>query len=413
VRAGEVLFTGIGELVSPDAAEASTTPVQLLRDAQLLVKDGRIEAVGPRGSLRPHGPADCIDLGGRAVIPGLVDSHTHTVFAGDRIDEMARRARGETYEQIAQAGGGIAASVEALKKTSGDELVRAAAVRVRRMLARGTTTCEVKSGYGLTPDLELKQLRAIRDLADEVPVSVVGTALAHIVPKTYHASRAAYVDLFCQEVVSVAATERLARYVDVFVEAGAFGPDEARRIAAAARDAGLRVKLHVDQLRDGDGARLAAEIGALSADHLEYTSAAGRAALAEAGVIATILPGCAVFLGKGPWPEGRALRDAGCEVAVATDFNPGSSHVSDLLLCATLAATRGGLTLEEALWGITRGGAKALGLDDRGRLTVGERADFVVLDHDDWRAAFYSPANPPIHAVAIGGTWAVPPPPRS
>ncbi|HET6346804.1 MAG TPA: imidazolonepropionase, partial [Myxococcota bacterium] len=221
MRAGEVLFTGIGELALPEAEASSAAPVRLLRDAQMLVKDGRIEAVGPRGTLRPHGPADCIDLGGRAVIPGLVDSHTHAVFVGDRIDEMARRARGETYEEIAQAGGGIARSVQAMKKASVGELVAAAVPRLRGMLARGTTTCEVKSGYGLTPELELKQLHAIRDLADQVPVSIFPTALAHIVPRTYQSTRAAYVDLFCQEVLGVAATEGLIRFVDVFVESGA------------------------------------------------------------------------------------------------------------------------------------------------------------------------------------------------
>jgi imidazolonepropionase len=271
------------------------------------------------------------------------------------------------------------------------------------MLELGTTTVEIKSGYGMTPRDELKQLRAVAALAEHNPMQLLGTVLAHVVPPESKDDRAGYVQRFCDEVVAVAAAERLARYCDVFVESVAFGPDEARVIAAAAKAAGLGLKLHVDQLHDGGGAALAAELKALSADHLEETSAGGRKQLAAAGVVATILPGCGLFLGKGKWPDGRALRDVGCEVAVATDCNPGSSHLLDLALVATLSATRCGLSLEEALWAMTRGGAKALGLADRGGLQPGERADFVVVDHADWRALLYRPGDAPIHAVYCGG----------
>ena len=403
------LYSNIGQLVCPLPSQPpERDPIVVARDKALLVRDGVIAAVLSPGELRSRGEPQ-IDLGGRAVVPGFVDSHTHVLFAADRIDEMARRARGASYEDIARAGGGIAASAEKLAAATPDDLIQGAARRLDAMLSRGTTTCEIKSGYGLQPHLELKQLNAIKALAPRVSLDIRATALAHVIPAAAQRDRAGFVARFCREVLAVAAATQLCTYADVFVEQGAYDAAEARVVAEHARRLGLPLKLHVDQMRDGGGAELAAELGALSADHLEHTSPVGRRALAKANVVATILPGCALFLGKGPWPNGRALRDAGCEVAIATDCNPGSSMITDLLLCATLAVTQGGLTLEEALWGITRGGAKALGLDDRGCLRVGERADFVVVDHVDWRALLYHPGNPPIHGVAVAGRLRVHP----
>ncbi len=401
------LFVGISELVQPHAREGSTRePVDVTHDAALLTEHGLIIACGSRAWVESHAGASeakRLDLEGRAVVPGLVDSHTHVVFAGERIDEFSRRARGESYEQIAQAGGGILRSIEPLRAASLADVLDQSVPRIQRMLAHGTTTAEIKSGYGMSPQAELKQLRAVRGLDEANPIRLFGTVLAHVVPRDRHGDRAAYIQEFCSDVVETAAKQRLARYCDVFVEESAFSADETRTIAAAAKASGLGLKLHVDQLHDGSGAALAAELGALSADHLEETSPEGRRALAEAGVVATILPGCSLFIGKGLWPNGRALRDAGCEVAVATDCNPGSAMISDLALCASMAATRCGLSLEEALWGATRGGATALGLDDRGRLTSGELADFVVVDHADWRALLYRPGDAPIHSVYVGG----------
>ena len=399
------LFVGASQVALPSLNEG-LAPVTVLADAAILTDDGRIVAVEPAAVLQGASVDRRVDLGGRAVIPGLVDSHTHVVFAGARIDEMARRARGESYEDIARAGGGIAYSVQQLQGATLQQLTNDAEARLRIMLSRGTTTVEIKSGYGLSAATELKQLATVAALQARVPMHLQPTVLAHIVPKAYAQRRADYVTLFCRDVIAVAAQQKLARHLDVFVEAGAFTPAETRQLATVAQTHGLTIKLHVDQLRDGDGAALAAELHALSADHLEYASDSGRRALAAAGVVATVLPGCALFLGKGPWPNGRALRDAGCEVAVATDCNPGSSMIFDLLLCATVAATRGGLTLDEALWGATRGGAKALGLLDRGTLSPGERADFVILNDRDWRAALYTPGSPPIHQVMIGGVTA-------
>ena len=400
------LFTDISELVQMPLRAQGNGPVSVLRNAYLWVSHGKVVRSGPLSDLPTAAVATRISLEGRAVVPGLVDSHTHCVFAGDRMDEMARRARGETYEEIAAAGGGIRRSVAALRETPQAEVIRASRQRLQHMLSRGTTTVEIKSGYGLEVSQERAHLQTIAAVAQQAPVDTRMTLLAHGFPA--NTDPAVHIDAFCTLIAEVGRL-KMAHYVDAFVEHGVLTPQHARQLTHAAQAAGLRVKLHVDQLRDGNGAALAAELGALSADHLEYTGASGAAALAKAGTIATLLPGCGLFLGKGPWPDGRALRDAGVEVAVATDCNPGSSMVSDLFLCATLAATRCGLTLEEALWGATRGGAKALDLHDRGGLLEGERADFVVLDHADWRAALYMPGSTPIYAVARAGTWAIPP----
>ncbi len=408
------LFTGISSLVQPHSEEGlGDVPLEVTEDAALLVQAQHIVAVGPRAQIAALPEAKSarpIDLGGRAVVPGLVDSHTHVVFAGERIDDLARRSRGDTYESIARAGGGIAQTARLCAEASVDTLVHTALPRLHKMLARGTTTCEIKSGYGLLPEHELKMLGAIEALAHDTPIKLHATVLAHLVPPAFAEARDAYVDLFIQEILTPASQMQRVAFCDVFVERTAFSRDEARRIAAAAKGLGLGIKLHVDQLHDGGGAELAAELCATSADHLEYCSEAGRKALAKRDVVATLLPGCRFFLGHGPWPSGRALRQAGCQVAVATDCNPGSAMVTDLLLCGTLAATQCGLTLEEALWGITRGGARALGLTDRGRLVAHQRADFVVADHSDWRALFYYPASPPIHAVFVGGEDVTPNP---
>ena len=400
------LFTGISQLLCPHPNEGtSRTPIEIHEDAALWVEDGRVRASGPRLAVeeRINAAVPRVDLEGRAVVPGLVESHTHLVFAGDRIPEMGLRAQGETYGSIAQKGGGIINTVRAMEQTTLEEIAVVSANRLRGMVARGVTTCEIKSGYGLTTALEHKHLQAIQAVAQQADARVHATLLAHLIPPERRGDRAEFIREFIADLLIPAAEAGLASQFDVFVESGAFTPDEARTLAQAARDHGLPLKLHVDQLADGNGAALAAELGALSADHLDFSKREGLEAMARAEVIATLLPGCAIFLGTAPWPNGRKARDAGCEVAIATDCNPGSSMVSDLLLCATLASTRGGLSLEEALWGITRGGAKALGLNDRGTLREGEWADFIVVGHVDWRALLYFPANPPVDEIYIGG----------
>ncbi len=398
-------YQGISDLVCPLLEEGNTrSPVEVFHNATLSVREGRVVFAGPTEQAPVRSDDSIVDLEGRAVLPGFVDSHTHIVFAGDRMDEMARRTRGETYEEIAKAGGGIVRSVEALRHTSVDEIVEQSQKRLHHMRGRGTTTIEIKTGYGLEPQLENIQLDVIDKLREQAGKDTIfATALAHVIPVHRRDNRKEYIDEFCREVLEPAALKKRVQFCDVFVESGAYSPEECRYICGKAKELGIAIKLHVDQLHEGGGAALAADLGALSADHLEMTSVEGRHALAQAGTIATILPGCGLFLGGENWPDGRALRDAGCEVAVATDCNPGSSMVADLPLCATMAATQGGLSLEEALWGITRGGAKALALDDRGTLRKGERADFVVLDHKDWRALLYNPAAAPIRSVFIEG----------
>ncbi len=408
MRQSRTFYHGISHLVQPHADEGSTeTPVSLTSDAALIVEGTRIVAAGPREmvELAPeYKGAEPVDLGGRAVIPSFVDSHTHLVFGEERIDEMARRARGESYQQIAAAGGGIMSSAASIDSHSVDSLVALAVKRADRMLSRGTTTLEVKTGYGMRTELELRMVEVIEALTTALFQDVRGTLLAHVLPpeSRHPDKRADYIDRFMNEVMEPVAKRGVLHHFDCFVDRGAFTVNEARSLGISAKELGWRLKYHVEQFEEDGGAALCAELGALSADHLECVGQESRVLLGQAGVVATILPGCSAFLGAG-WANGRALRDAGCEVAVATDYNPGSAHVADLGLCGTLAATQCGLSFEEALWGITRGGAKALALQDRGRLVPGERADFLVLDHADWRAVFYHLGEAPIAAVVLEG----------
>lgn len=372
----------------------------------MLVNDGLVIAAGDDASLQQRygsqlAEARVVDLGGRAVVPGFVDSHTHVVFGGSRVDEMERRCRGESYQEIAAAGGGIVRSVAGIRDNSPEEIARQSLKRLASMCKQGTTTCEIKTGYGLEPELELKHLEAIDLAVQETPIDVRKTFLAHVIPPQRRHDRAAFIDDLLENLLPQIAPR--VSYCDVFVEDGAYTGDEAQRIIQKATALGLRIKLHVDQMADGGGASFAASMGALSADHLEFTNSVGAAELAKRGTVATILPGCPLFLGRGPWPDGAQLRRAGCSVAVATDCNPGSSHLTDLALCASIAATRCGLSLPEALWAITAGGAMALGLEDRGHLVPGERADFVVVDNEDWRALLYSPGQSQIHCVYSQG----------
>lgn len=407
-RPRKTLLTDIVNLVQPHSEEGSSdSPMTLTRDAAVLIEGGTVKAAGPAESIRSREDvrgADEISLAGRSVVPGFVDSHTHLVFGAERVDEMARRCRGETYQQIAKAGGGIMSSVRAIDERSVEDLATLAVTRAATMLDRGTTTVEIKTGYGMSVTLERKMLEVIEEVASRVSQSVYKTLLAHVLPpskRTRPDDRIDYIDGFRRELLAPLA-ERF-DFFDCFVEDGAFSVAEARSLGQSAREYGLRLKYHVDQFGAGGGAELCAELGALSADHLEHVTDAGARCLSEAGVIATVLPGCALFLGNGDWPNARLLRESGCEVAVATDFNPGSSHISDLSLCGMMSATQSGLSLEEALWGITRGGAKALNLNDRGRLSPGERADLIVVDSPDWRALFYHTAAAPIEAVMVDG----------
>ncbi|MBN2623046.1 MAG: imidazolonepropionase [Acidimicrobiales bacterium] len=343
---------------------------------------------------------------GRLVTPGLVDCHTHLVFAGDRSSEWERRLAGARYDEIAAAGGGINATVAATRAASDADLLAGAVRRAAALAAGGVTTIEVKSGYGLDLDTEVRMLRVARRIAEHVPVTVVTTFLgAHTVPPEFGTGDD-YVSFVCDEVLPAVAAEGLADAVDAFAEHVAFTPAQVDRVLTAATALGLPVKLHADQLSDGGGAALAARHGALSADHLERSSPDGVAALAAAGTVAVLLPGAGYVLGDTATPPVAALRRAGVPMAVATDCNPGTSPLVSLPLAMHMACTRMGLTVAEALAGATEHAARALGLSGvAGVIAPGARADLVVWDADDPAQIVYWIGLPPVHTVVQGGRF--------
>lgn len=377
------LLTNISTLYT--CAGPGQGEVGAIADGALAWEGDTVRWAGPARELPPAfrgWPAE--DAGGRMVIPGLVDCHTHLAFGGWRADDFERRLRGETYLQIAEAGGGINSTVRATRALSEDALADRAAGFLREMLTLGVTTVEAKSGYGLELDAELRTLRAYRRLAESGPTRIVATFLgAHTVPPEFRDRRDAYLDLVVERMIPAVAAEGLAAFCDAFVERSAFSADEARRVFRAALAAGLVPKLHADQLTSCGGAELAAEVGAASADHLECVSEAGINALAREGVVAVSLPIATLYLGQAPQPS-RRLIEAGVPVAVATDFNPGSAPSYHLPLALTLACTMQRLSPAEALKGATLFAARALRLDTRiGSLEPGKKADFAVLDAPD------------------------------
>jgi len=380
-------------------------PYGAVADAALAVRDGSIAWLGPQGLL-PDGMERAAGVvhegGGRWITPGLIDCHTHLLFGGDRSAEFEARLAGESYESIARRGGGIRSTVEATKAASDEALVAAALRRVGVLARGGVTTVEIKSGYGLEPAEELRLLRLIGRVAEAAPVAVRPTLLAlHALPPG--ADRDVYVRAICEDLVPRAAAEGLARTVDAFLEGIAFTAEECARLFEAARAHGLDVRLHADQLSDGGGAALAARFGARSADHLEYANREGAEAMAAAGTAAVLLPGAFLVLGETRRPPVDAFREAGVAMAVATDANPGSSPLLDLRLAMGLACSLFGLTPEEALAGATRVAARVLGLEDRGVLRVGARADLAVWDVDHPRELAYWMGGDPLRELVVGG----------
>jgi len=356
--------------------------------------DERVIAWGPEALILPQAReagAEIRDAGGGLVTPGLVDSHTHTAFAEERAGEFEMRNAGKTYQEIAAAGGGIRSSVRSLRAISEDELAARMLPRLDRFLALGTTTVEIKSGYGLSLEHELKQLRAILRCDEAHPLDLLPTLLAaHEVPDEHRADRARYLETVIQEIIPAAAEQKLARYCDVFCEEGVFSVEESRRVLEAGRRHGLLPRLHADQLTAGGGAELAAEVGAVTADHLDYISDRGLEVMAAAGVVFTLLPGAVLFLGLHRYPPARRILEGGGSLALATDFNPGTSPSQNLPLMMTLAGSFCKLTAREALWGATRGGARALRREDRaGSLDSGHPADLVVWQCADERLIPY------------------------
>lgn len=391
-----LFLTGIGHLTTHDG-DPITDAVVTIDGTTITYAGGQSDSPAQEGRER-------VDCGGRAVIPGFVDAHTHLVFAGDRSDEFARRLSGESYADIAAAGGGILSTVSATRSASENQLFDLAAARVRNMIRSGTTTLEIKSGYGLDLETELRLLRVARRIGEELPVTVRATFLgAHAVPEEFRSDRAGYIDLVIDEMIPAAAAH--ADYCDVFVEPGVFSVEEALRILEAATVHGLQGRVHAEQLSHGGGAALAAELGAASADHLDHATEEDAAALADAGVTTVLVPGASYSLRSNQAP-GPMLWDAGCTVALATDCNPGTSYLESMGLVISLAVVQMGLTAHQALWAATRGGALSLGLPDRGLLAPGKRADLAIIDAPTPTHIPYRPATNLVWGTIQRGEWA-------
>ena len=378
----DLVIRNTSEVVTCDGAGTPEDVLKPISKGAVAIKNGKIAWLGPEKELPGEGD-DTLDARGSFVGPGLVDCHTHLVFGGERSAEFEQRCRGATYLEIAQSGGGIKRTVEATRAASEKELAYAAVPRLVSLLSHGVTTAEVKSGYGLEVDAELKMLRAIKSLDGVQPVKLVPTLLA------LHSRREGWVEAVLDELLPRVAEARLAVFCDAFVEKTAFTADEARRVLNAAKKLGLTPRLHVDQLTAGSGAELAAELGAASADHLEHVSAEGIAALAKSGTVAVLAPTSTLFLREKKYAPGRALADAGVPVALCTNCNPGSSMTENVALVMALACLECGLTPAEAYLGFTRNAARALRLPEAGRLFVGGPADVVVYQCPSYRTLPY------------------------
>jgi imidazolonepropionase len=376
-------------------------------DGAIATRDGEIAWIGGCTAL-PASPdalaRTVIDARGRWITPGLVDPHTHVVFGGDRVRDFERRIGGERYGAATGGETGIAHTVAMTRAASDDELYASARRRLQALVSSGVTTVEIKSGYGLDAETELRMLRVARRLGAELPLTVRTTYLgAHVVPPEYASDRDAYVAFVCETVLPRVAAERLADAVDVFCDEIAFSPLEAQRVFATARALGLPVKIHADQLTDCGGAALAAANGALSADHLEYASRAGIAAMAEAGTVAVILPGAYYFLREERAPPIALLREYGVPIALASDANPGTSPLASLTMAMNMACVLFGLTPAEALVATTRNAARALGLEDRGELRVGARCDLALWDVASPAELCYWLGRPLCAGTVVGG----------
>ncbi|PYK37084.1 MAG: imidazolonepropionase [Verrucomicrobia bacterium] len=376
----------------------------IIRDGGMLIRDGKIDIVGASKEIGKNaGDAEVIDAGGRVVLPGFVDAHTHLVFAENRLDDFERRARGETYEQITAAGGGIWSTVEKTRASNDVDLLAEAKKHANWFLKCGTTTVEAKSGYGLTVEDELKVLRVMQRLNQETQLEVVPTFLgAHAIPREFRESD--YVDLVINEMLPRIASEKLAEFCDIFCERSYFDIEQSRRILTAAKKLGFKLRAHVDQLTNSGGAKLAAELGATTADHLEKTDQEGIAALKSANVQAVLLPGSVYALGSTSYPRAREMIDAGLAVVIATDFNPGSSPTVSMPMILSLACTQMKMSPAEAITAATVNAAYSLNRGDKiGSLEPGKRANFSIFDCEDYRELAYWFGFSQVHSVYVQG----------
>ncbi|HXF95550.1 MAG TPA: imidazolonepropionase [Gemmatimonadales bacterium] len=392
---------------------AELAQLEVIEDGAVLIEGERIAAVGRYRDLAPQAarPAQRLEVEG-VLYPGFVDCHTHAVFGNPRVDDHERRALGEDYRTIARKGGGILESVRDVRARTEDDLLALTRARLDVLLAHGTTTVEIKSGYGLDLESERKQLRVVRRLSGSHPATLVPTFLgAHEVPPEHRDRREEYVRLLVDEMIPAVARDGLARACDVFCEPGVFTVEEARRILLGARRHGLDLKLHADELENGGGAELAAELGARSADHLAAVSEAGIRALAASETVAVLLPATMAFLGRTRQAPARRLIEAGAALALATDFNPGSSPTISLPLVMALGVSQLGLRHAEAVLAVTVNAAAALGLaGDRGQIAPGFRADLVLGAVRDWREVAYWMGVNLVSAVWTSGSACSPPP---
>lgn len=402
----DLLVVNIGLLATPVGSAArggeAQGEIRLLHDAWLRIEDGVIAALGtgaPEGTGCP-----VLDAGGRLVTPGLVDAHTHLVFGGWRQNELALKLHGVPYLDILAQGGGILSTVTATRAATEEELADKAAAALDEMLRFGTTTCEAKSGYGLTTEEECKQLRAIRSLDRRHPIDLVATFMgAHALPQAYKENREAYVSLVCEEMIPRAAEEQLAEFCDVFCETGVFTAEESRRILEAGKRYGLRPKIHADEIDPIGGSQLAGEIGAVSAEHLIVCPEEGIASMARGGTMACLLPATSFYLGA-EYAPARRMVEAGVPVAMATDFNPGSCPCLNMQLVMNLGCLRYRLTPEEVLTAVTLNGAAAIGrAESVGSLEPGKRGDLLLWEARDLNYVCYRMGSNLVHTVVKGG----------
>src|SRR5437773_5732248 len=372
----------------------------------MLIRDGKIDSVGTTNQIKESvADAEIVDAGGRVVLPGFVDAHTHLVFAGNRLDDFERRARGETYEQIAAAGGGIWSTVGKVRAASESDLFEQAKKHASWFLKCGTTTVEAKSGYGLTIDDELKILRVIGRLNDETPLEFVPTFLgAHALPHEDRQSPQRYVDLVINDMLPRVAKEKLAEFCDVFCEQGYFDIEQSKEILTAAKKLGLKLRIHADQMTNSGGAKLAAKLKATTADHLEKTDERGIAAMKSERVQPVLLPGSVYALGSTCYPHAREMIEAGLAVVIGTDFNPGSSPSPSMPMMLSLACTQMRMSPAEALTASTINAAHSLGRGDKiGSLEAGKLANFSIVDCEDYRELAYWFGSPQVNSVYVLG----------
>lgn len=364
----------------------------IIENAAVMIQDGLFSWIGPSTKLsqEPDDSIDTIDASDLIALPGFVDSHTHTVFAGSRENEFALRTEGKSYQEIAASGGGILSTVSATRETSKKELKKLASRHLDTMLKQGTTTVEIKSGYGLNEDAEIKLLYIINELGDEGLMNIVPTFLgAHAIPEEFKENPDGYVDLICQRLLPYVANHKLAKFCDAFCESGYFSIEQCRRIFETAKSLGLGIKIHADQLSQIGASRLAVEMGAISADHLEKIDDAGISALKQSGTIAVILPGTSFFLNC-EYAPARKIIDSGIPLAIASNFNPGSCMSHSMPLMMTIACTQMSLTPEEAICAATINGAAALGLSNTlGSIEAGKQADIVLFNVPNYRYLMY------------------------